>query len=141
VLAVRRAVAADAARLRAIDPLAASDRDRHEFIGRAIAAGTCHVAAEDGALAGFAVSNRSFFHRPFIELVVVAEERRRRGVGMALVMHCVGLEAPDAVWTSTNESNGPMRRLLNAAGFIESGRVENLDAGDPELIFLRAPKT
>ncbi len=43
------------------------------------------------------------------------------------------------VWTSTNESNAPMRALLGSAGFVESGRVDNLDPGDPELIFVRLP--
>jgi ribosomal protein S18 acetylase RimI-like enzyme len=137
MIAVRRAAAEDVARLRAIDPLAATDRDRHDLIERSIAAGECQVADDDGVVAGFAVLTRGFFHRPFIELVVVAEESRRRGIGTALVAHCARLAAPDAVWTSTNESNRPMRRLLSASGFIESGRIEDLDPGDPELIFLR----
>jgi len=40
-------------------------------------------------------------------------------------------------FTSTNASNEPMQKLLGKFGFIESGHVENLDEGDPEIIFVK----
>ena len=41
------------------------------------------------------------------------------------------------VFTSTNQSNLPMQRLCDRLGFIKSGYVENLDEGDPELIYVK----
>jgi hypothetical protein len=34
-------------------------------------------------------------------------------------------------------SNTPMRELLSQLGYQSSGVVENLDPGDPELIFMK----
>jgi len=41
------------------------------------------------------------------------------------------------LFTSTNESNAPMRALLAKLGFSPSGVIENLDEGDPELVFFK----
>jgi hypothetical protein len=45
------------------------------------------------------------------------------------------------VFTSTNQSNTPMQGLLGKCGFSPSGVIENLDEGDPELLFMRARVT
>jgi len=86
------------------------------------------------------VLTEGFFHQPFIEFVMVAEANRRRGYGRALVDHCVGLSPAAKVWTSTNTSNSAMQPLLAKAGFILGGRVDSLDPGDPELIFVHLPR-
>jgi ribosomal protein S18 acetylase RimI-like enzyme len=95
---------------------------------------------ETGRSAGYAVLTRAFFHRPFVELVMVAPATRRQGIGLALVAHLVGVApAKQNLWTSTNVSNAPMRELLAKAGFVQSGQIDNLDEGDPEVIFVRRP--
>lgn len=43
----------------------------------------------------------------------------------------------EKIFTSTNASNRPMRQLLIQLGYQHSGTIENLDPGDPELIFVR----
>jgi hypothetical protein len=43
----------------------------------------------------------------------------------------------DRLFTSTNESNIAMRALLFTRGYRESGRIENLDPKDPELVFVK----
>jgi hypothetical protein len=43
----------------------------------------------------------------------------------------------DRVFTSANESNAPMRALLARLGYTASGRIENLDPGDSELVFVK----
>ena len=45
----------------------------------------------------------------------------------------------EKLWTSTNQSNAPMCALLSRLGFILSGQIDNLDDGDPELVFVRLP--
>jgi hypothetical protein len=49
----------------------------------------------------------------------------------------VGRCATRKLFTSTNESNRAMRDLLAHAGFEPSGVVQNLDPGDPELIYFK----
>jgi hypothetical protein len=49
--------------------------------------------------------------------------------------HLETISPTPLLWTSTNESNAPMRALLAAHGYIPSGAVEGLDEGDPELFF------
>ena len=41
------------------------------------------------------------------------------------------------LFTSTNQSNAPMQALLNKLGYRQSGFIENLDEGDPELIYFK----
>jgi hypothetical protein len=43
----------------------------------------------------------------------------------------------EKLFTSTNESNMPMQRLCEKLGFVRSGWIDNLDDGDPEIIFFK----
>ena len=123
----------------ALDPGATVQNGRIGQIRQWVSVGQCHIARQDGEAAGYMVSNRSFFHRPFIELVFVNEAFRRRGIGRALVDHASALWPRDEVWSSTNQSNAAMQALFLGVGFVQSGVIENLDPGDPELIFRRSP--
>jgi len=49
----------------------------------------------------------------------------------------VAFPEADRVFTSTNESNAPMRALLGQCGYKPSGSIDNLDPGDPELVFVK----
>jgi GNAT superfamily N-acetyltransferase len=141
MLQIRAAQPADVELLRALDPLAAPGTERHRDIGLWVERGDCYVAELDGTVAGYLVM-ATFLQRPFIELVVVGEPYRRRGVASALIGHARDLTPAAELWTSTNRSNMPMRALLSGLGFTLSGRVDNLDPGDPELFFVQAaPRT
>jgi GNAT superfamily N-acetyltransferase len=132
------ATAADLAALLALDPIARRSADRRDAIAEWVAAGQCHVAHLDGAPAGYVALTRTFFRSPFIEMLMIAESARRRGLGRALIQHCITLcPSGEKLWTSTNESNTPMRALLPTLGFAHTGQFEGLDEGDPELIYLR----
>jgi GNAT superfamily N-acetyltransferase len=102
-----------------------------------LAAGCSWIAEAGGAAAGYALASRRFFARPFVDVLVVAPAFRRRGVGLALMAACQGDHDDDRLFTSTNRSNRAMRALLAKAGFQPSGRIDNLDPGDPELVFVR----
>ena len=137
MLSIRLATEAD---IDAAIGVAPAGTERREAIAEWVHAHECHIAWQDSFAAGYAVLTRSFFRSPFIELLVVAPATRRQGIGRALIEHCVALTPPDQkLWTSTNESNTPMRNLLPQLGFIQTGMFEHLDPGDPELIFLRWP--
>lgn len=137
MISIRPAGRADITALIAIDPLSLTEPTRRESIAHWAAGGQCHLALRLEKPIGYVALTRDFFHQPFIEMLIVAEADRRSGVGIALIEHCKGLVAVgEKLWSSTNRSNTPMRALFAKAGFIESGIVENLDEGDPELIFL-----
>lgn len=135
---IRPATPADVPALVALDTYAPQDSGRSAEIAGWVAAGECHVLCEDDTPIAYAVLTRGFFHAPFLELLMVAETARRTGAARALVEHGIGrIPAGGKLWTSTNASNLPMQALLDGMGFVRSGVIENLDPGDPELIFVR----
>ena len=141
MLSIRRAAAADLDALIATDHVATHSADRRAAIAEWVARGQCHLAERDGAVAGYVALTRSFFRSPFIEMLMVGTTFRRTGIGRALIEHCIAMTPADQkLWTSTNESNTPMRVLLPQLGFVQTGAFEHLDEGDPELIFLRWPE-
>ena len=135
MIAIRPATSADLPALIALDTIATDHLERRAEITSWITGGACRVAELEGRAVGYAVLTHSFFHRPFIEMLMVAATARRAGIGKALLRHCADLAGAE-LWTSTNQSNAPMRALLARCGFVESGTIENLDPGDPELIFV-----
>jgi hypothetical protein len=42
------------------------------------------------------------------------------------------------IFSSTNKSNRRMQEIFKANGFIQSGFIENLDEGDPEIIYFKS---
>jgi GNAT superfamily N-acetyltransferase len=127
----------DLARLAAVDARMAIDPARKSHIGELLGYGLSWAAVEAGDVVGFAVVTRHFYGFPFVDLVVVADAARRRGAGSALMAHCEAMHDADRIFTSTNESNEPMRALLSKAGWLPAGVVHYLDPGDPELIFVK----
>ncbi len=133
----RLADAGDFAAIVHCDTYAQSQEHRRSFIREAVAQRQCQVAVDDEKVVGFVISTRNFFDHDFIALVVVAPGHRRLGIGRQLLAaaerHC----RTPKLFTSTNRSNTAALSLLAEAGFIRCGIIENLDAGDPELIFCK----
>ncbi|MFA6069634.1 MAG: GNAT family N-acetyltransferase [Janthinobacterium sp.] len=73
----------------------------------------------------------------FVSLVVVAPGQQRRGVGLRLLAAAADACRTEKLFTSTNQSNGAAQRLFASAGFVRSGRIEHLDEGDPELVYMK----
>jgi len=137
---IRAAGSDDIADLIAADPYAQIDAGRRAQIAQWVDAGHCFVAERYGEIVGYSVLNRQFFDSFFVRLLAVAEAERRTGVGTAILEHLIALlPRGEKLWTSTNQSNAAMRALLPRLGFVPSGRIDNLDDGDPELIFVRLP--
>lgn len=133
---IRAAQAADLPALIGVDAIAQRAPARRRMLDEAIAAQSCWLAEAEEAL-GYGILDRSFFQQRFIPLLMVAEAARGRGVASALMAEFERRCAGDKLFTSANESNLPMRRLLDKLGFRESGRIDNLDDGDPELVFMK----
>lgn len=135
--AIRLATLADLDRLTAVDDVASREAGRRAKIRQGIEAGTCWVVDGGANLLGYMLLRRDFFGFDFIDLVYVAPSARRQGVGQTLIGHAERTCATAKLFTSTNESNSAMRSLLARLGYLSSGVIHNLDADDPELIFVK----
>jgi GNAT superfamily N-acetyltransferase len=129
---------ADLHALATIDPLISGDAWRERLVRLALASAECVVAFSDDAAVGYAVCDHGFYGRGWIQLLLVAAEHRRRGIGDALLAACEERCRMPAIFVSTNASNAPMRALLARRGYVESGTVEGLDDGDPEVFYRKA---
>jgi GNAT superfamily N-acetyltransferase len=127
MMALRLARVADLAGLAALHPSAPRD----------IAAQRCWVAERDGAVSGFVVFDYAFFENGFVHWLYVAPEKRRTGLGSALMRQCESICRTPKLFTSTNLSNLPMQALLNRLGYALTGTVHHLDEGDPELFYFK----
>lgn len=118
---------------------AGNSAKRRDEIAAWIDAACCYIVEIDDQIAAYGVLNYHFFGCAFVELVMVTPSYRRLGMGLALVGHFQAMCRREKLFTSTNLSNRPMQALLGKAGFMPSGQIDNLDGGDPELIFYCPP--
>jgi len=136
-LELKRLDARDLESLVTCDPRLDSNPVHRAHIRELLSADLSWAVAIDGAVAGFAILTRHFYGYPFVDLLLVAEGHRRKGVGRALIAACEAKHDADRIFTSTNESNTAMRRLLVKADWLTAGVIEYLDPGDPELVFVK----
>ena len=134
---LRIAVKTDADAIIAFDHVTASDPARVQFIHNQIKSGTCYIAIIDANVVAYAVLNYKFYDNGWIEMLYVHPRFRRQGIGSALIRHLVNECRTPKLFTSTNQSNVPMQRLLTILGFDRSGFIENLDEGDPEWVYFK----
>jgi len=137
MIETRRAEPNDVPVICTFDHIAQTERDRRLFIRNAVHDGIAQVAMIDGVVVGYTVLEHSFFSRGFIAMLYVHPDHRRTGVGTALIRHAEGICRSDRIFTSTNQSNLPMQALMDKLGYRQSGIVDDLDPGDPELFYSR----
>jgi hypothetical protein len=130
---VRPARSSDATAIVTID----HDPSRESELREAVEDSRCLVAEWDRTIVGFAVGSR-FYGFDFLELLVVSIGHRRCGVASALIRGWEAAAVTPKLFTSTNESNIPMQRLCERLGYARSGFIENLDEGDPEIIYFKS---
>ena len=99
------------------------------------------VAIKKDRLVAYAVLGDFFFRRPTAEMLMVVEDCRGQGVGRQLMRYLEEQVVGPEIWITTNLSNQPMQRLLASAGFKLTGFIDNLDPGDPELVYFKKLKT
>ncbi|POP22617.1 GNAT family N-acetyltransferase [Serratia marcescens] len=132
---VRLATETDVAALIVLDSVAEHEPQRAAQIRAWCGQGDCYLAEEQDVVMGYGVLHYHFFGCGFIEMLMVGERYRRRGVGQALITALKSHCRHPKLFTSTNRSNLPMQRRLLNAGFVASGQIDNLDDGDPEQVF------
>lgn len=135
---IRIAQPSDAEAIEAFDHVARSGASRREFINSSLlASGHCWVAVVDGQAVAYAVLEHTFFENGFVSMLYVNPEFRCRGLGSALLRHLEDQCRTAKLFTSTNQSNHAMRALLAKLNYKPSGVIENLDEGDPELVYFK----
>lgn len=141
-LLVERATEDDLANIYVLDQAFGSS-NRLLYIDKAVREHGCYIVrdvSEGWGVIGFAVLTRHFFGEYFIELLLVHPDYWRKGIATALIQHIEKIVPAEKLFTSTNESNMPMRALCEKLGYAKSGWIENLDEGDPEIIYFKQIK-
>lgn len=121
-----------------IDKEVTGNDSRREYIKEAVEAEQCIVVKNEVSIVGFLIYDTHFFDCSFISLVMVSTPQRRKGYATALLEYFIKLSPTQKIFSSTNKSNKKMQEVFIANGFVQSGVIENLDEGDPEIIYFRS---
>ena len=132
---IREATSADRHAILAFDHVTELEPERMHVIDRIVRSATCLVAECEGRVVAHGSLEYTFYDNGFVSIVYVAEPERRRGIGRALLQGLAARCTTRKLFTSTNQSNEPMQKLLVSLGYVPSGVIENLDPGDPELVY------
>jgi hypothetical protein len=90
------------------------DNTRAMWLRDHVRAGVVRVAELGTEAVGYCAVEESFFQQPFVELLIVAERARRKGMGAHLLCDTLPRCQTSKLWTSTNFSNLPMQRSLSS---------------------------
>jgi ribosomal protein S18 acetylase RimI-like enzyme len=121
-----------------IDEEVIGNNSRCEYIRRAIEEKRCIVANDKNLIVGFLIFDTHFFDCSFISLIIVRPTERRKGYATSLIEYFINISPTKKIFSSTNKSNQKMQKVFKANGFIQSGFIENLDEGDPEIIYFKS---
>jgi ribosomal protein S18 acetylase RimI-like enzyme len=132
---IRPAVRTDLEHISRMDAQARVDQSRRPTIEGAIGRGECLVALDGATPLGFGVMNHEFFGRGFVLLIYVDAAHRRRHIATCLFDEFERRCKTNRIFTSANLSNRAMQALLTARGYALSGIVQDLDPGDPEILY------
>ena len=111
--------------------------NRNAQVHRWIRGGNCFVAVVDRQIVGYTALEYTFYENGLISALLVRPEFRRKGIGSQLMTRVETSCRTPKLFTSTNLSNVPMQGLLTRLGYRLSGVINDLDEGDPELVFFK----
>ena len=130
------------AQLSDLEPIVAIDQqvighaNRRGEIEKAIREQACLIIKE-GKATGFLLFNTQFFENAFVSLIIIAPEERRKGYASSLLKYFEKISPTEKIFSSTNQSNIEMQKVFQKNGYTPSGKIENMDPGDPELIYFK----
>ncbi|BAQ80435.1 GNAT family N-acetyltransferase [Pseudomonas sp. St29] len=135
---IRKARPEDVPAMLGFDTYASAHPERGRALQWAVEQGQCWVEVQGARVLGYVLLSHDFFDHGFVSLVVVAADQQRQGVALRLLAAAQQACLSDKLFISTNRSNRAAQALIAKAGFQPSGVVENLDPGDPELIYFKS---
>ncbi|MEM7110705.1 MAG: GNAT family N-acetyltransferase [Bacteroidota bacterium] len=110
---------------------------REEKITKAIADEQCFIIVAHDKAVGFILFDYRFFDQGWIELIIMEEKYRGKGIGRQALELICRISKTNKVFTSTNRSNTQMQKAVTKAGFSYAGKINGLDEGDPELFYFK----
>jgi len=110
---------------------------REEKITKAIMNKECFIILADNRAVGFVIFDYRFFDQGWIELIIIDEKYRGKGIGGQAITLICKQSKTNKVFTSTNSSNIQMQKALSKVGFSFAGKINGLDDGDPELFYYK----
>ncbi len=128
----------DLEKLITIDSEVIGNTSRRTCLEKSIELGQCIIAKEDDDIVGFLTYDTNFFECAFISQIIVSPSHRRKGYASLLMSYMINASPTTKIFSSTNRSNISMQRVFDRNGFTKSGIVENLDEGDPEIIYFKS---
>jgi ribosomal protein S18 acetylase RimI-like enzyme len=134
---IRSALYKDFESISGFDHIAHSEPSRLKFINRVIRSGQCYVVEHEKIIVGYGVIEYSFYDYGFVSMLYIHDAYRRQGFGTKIMKYFENICQTEKLFTSTNQSNKPMQTLLTKIGYQPSGIIENLDEGDPELVYFK----
>ncbi|WKK83170.2 GNAT family N-acetyltransferase [Marivirga arenosa] len=111
--------------------------NREEKITKAISRDECFLILSDHQVIGFLIFDYRFFDQGWIELIIIDEKYRGKGIGGKVFDLLCEKCRTDKIFTSTNSSNTRMQKALTKANFSFAGKLNGLDDGDPELFYYK----
>lgn len=125
----------------ALDKVEHIEQKREEKITKAISDKECFIVLADNREVGFIIFDYRFFDQGWIELIIIEEKYRGKGIGGQAIDLVCKQSKTNKVFTSTNSSNIQMQKALTKVGFTFAGKIDGLDDGDPELFYYKKIKS
>ncbi|MGP4081155.1 GNAT family N-acetyltransferase [Pseudalkalibacillus sp. R45] len=135
---VTQAVRQDLDEILVIDNEVIGTTSRSSMFEKAIHEGRClAVRSGHSMIKGVLIYQTEFFDCSFISLVIVHPSERRKGYASRLIKDFEKITPTEKIFSSTNKSNKRMQSVFSSLGYKKSGYIENLDEGDPEMIYYK----
>jgi ribosomal protein S18 acetylase RimI-like enzyme len=78
-----------------------------------------------------------FFGHTFLAYLAVQPQYRRNSLAGMLLETTQNRAVTDRVFSSTNASNAAMQAVFDRYGWRRCGQIDELDPGDPELVYVK----
>lgn len=110
---------------------------REEKITKAISNDVCFLILATVQEVGFVIFDYRFFDQEWIELIVIKEEYKGKGISVKMFDLISQKCNTDKIFTATNRSNTRKQRGLAKSDFSFAGELNGFDDGDPERFYYR----
>jgi len=123
-IGIRLTLERDLPMLNELDHVARGGSARRSFIKDATCARCAWTIEVSSEIADYEIMARQFFDRS-------------SGYSPKLISFLENQSKSGDLFTSTSESNSHMQDVLERLGCERSGIIHNLDAGDPEIVYVK----
>lgn len=139
-LLIRPGTQEDINALTDVDSVIPNDPQRAVFIETWLGNDIVLIAELAGRVIGYSVFNHRFFHQGQVDMLMIHPDFRGRHIGEYLLKAIEEICDTPKLYVTTNLSNHRMQRLLLRMRYQPCGYIDELDPGDPELIFVKKVK-